>query len=246
MAAKTDETVTDGHPVIGHPRANPETLTRVKNQKCLGYVESEEQIGVTTVPVARTWRGFAETPRAKSLIIAESCEPGLKGQRNEKKKSASAQKFSRENKKRKIEEERRSVVCCTTRKIGTLFVPVFRLGRQNSELAILGDFPLSPFSCQSGRYAYAILRLLCVAPTNISRICHSQLPLSRCRIVNGDNFNRDHSSPGTRVLVRLASENSRKTEGEKTEERIRSSGGVLPEYIPGAVDRFLDRLPFTK
>lgn len=36
------------------PASQTETLTRVKNQKCLGYVESEEQIGVTTVPVART------------------------------------------------------------------------------------------------------------------------------------------------------------------------------------------------
>ena len=26
----------------------------MKNQKCLGYVESEEQIGVTMVPLART------------------------------------------------------------------------------------------------------------------------------------------------------------------------------------------------
>lgn len=55
-AAKTDEMVTDGNPmVIGHPRERErERETRVKNQKCLGYVESEEQIGVTMVPLART------------------------------------------------------------------------------------------------------------------------------------------------------------------------------------------------
>lgn len=55
-AAKTDEMVTDGNPmVIGHPRERKrERETRVKNQKCLGYVESEEQIGVTMVPLART------------------------------------------------------------------------------------------------------------------------------------------------------------------------------------------------
>lgn len=56
-AAKTDEMVTDGNPVvIGHPRERERERaeTRVKNQKCLGYVESEEQIGVTTVPLART------------------------------------------------------------------------------------------------------------------------------------------------------------------------------------------------
>lgn len=53
-AAKTDEMVTDGNPmVIGHPRERKRE-TRVKNQKCLGYVESEEQIGVTMVPLART------------------------------------------------------------------------------------------------------------------------------------------------------------------------------------------------
>lgn len=54
--AKTDEMVTDGNPmVIGHPRERErERETRVKNQKCLGYVESEEQIGVTMVPLART------------------------------------------------------------------------------------------------------------------------------------------------------------------------------------------------